>query len=169
MMVFSIKKGKHYSNNLIHKILLPFNYKNKVSYYVTFDESCIYKDETNDRFDVNKLFGFSIGFHHKNSHRFGWNCLDGKIHIYSYSYINGERIINEICTVNTNKEYKFIIHINGSKCLFTIIDEHHNLYQRIISIPIKSIFGYSLWPYFGGNKTAPHKMTIELGETDDSF
>ena len=165
-MIFTIRKGKHFSNHWFYKLFSSVNIDDRKSYYITFKDTAIYTDETPDRFDVNKLFGFSIGLHHKNSYRFGWNCLENKIHIYAYCYVNGERVIKDICVVDTNAEYKFIIKLNKGKCIFSVIDSTYKLNLSIIDIPTKKVFGYELWPYFGGNKTAPQKIDIELIKND---
>ena len=163
-MIFKIKKGNHYSNRFLFKILNLFNGNPRMSNYVIFDDTAIYVDETIDKFDVNKLFGFSIGFHHNNSYRFGWNSFDGKIHIYAYAYVNKKRIIDEICVIESNKEYVLTINLKSDKCLFSVIDENDNIKQMVIDSPHKNIIGYKLWPYFGGNKTAPKKISINLFE-----
>jgi len=90
--------------------------------------------------------------------------LDGKIHIYAYSYANTKRIIQDICVVEKDKEYKFIIKIKSGRAIFTVIDREYNLKQAIQPAPRNRLFGYHLWPYFGGNKTAPKDIFIELNE-----
>ena len=165
-MIFTIKKGRHYSNGLLYKIFSFINYNSKMSYNVKFNKTDIYVDNTPDKFDVNKLFGFSLGLHHRNSHRFGWNCLDGKVYLYSYSYVNGKRIINEICSVNLDEEYKCIIKVKDKKCIFSVISPRYEIKQKIIDIPNRLILGYVLWPYFGGNKTAPQNISIELSKNE---
>ncbi len=162
-MIFKIKKDHHYSNQFIHKLINFFHNSDRMSYYCTFTDS-LYTDTTVDRFDVNKLFGFSIGMHHVNSYRFGWNVLDDKIHIYAYSYVNKQRLIDEICVVEKDKEYKFIIKINKGKTYFSVIDEEYNIKQAVQSASLTNFFGYRLWAYFGGNKTAPKDIFIELIE-----
>jgi hypothetical protein len=161
-MIFKIKKNKHYSNCLIYKLKNIFNRFNRASYIVTFNETAIYDDTTIDKHDVNKLFGFSNGLHHKNSNRFGWNCLDGKIHIYAYSYLNGDRIIDYICNIGINNQYKFIISNKNNNAIFTVIDSESNITQVIQKTSNNSFLRYNLWPYFGGNKTAPKDIFIEL-------
>lgn len=163
-MIYTINKRFHFSNRFIHKILSFINEKKRMSYKVTFNETCIYEDKTDDRFDINKLFGFSNGMHHTNSYRFGWNCLDNKIHVYSYCYIDGKRISNEIGVVNINEQHIFTIYVNHDECVFTVIDDNDKIQQDIIKITNRKIFGYRLWPYFGGNKTAPKKIKIDLEE-----
>jgi|ERR1035437_1302435 hypothetical protein len=162
-MIFKIKKGRHFSNQLIHKLVSSFHNSDRLSYYCIFTDT-LYTDTTVDRFDVNKLFGFSIGMHHVNSYRFGWNVLDDKIHIYAYSYINSQCVIDEICIIEKDKEYKFIIKINNGKAFFSVIDEEYCIKQVIQSAPLNKFIGYHLWPYFGGNKTPPKDIFIELIE-----
>ncbi len=168
-MVFSIKKGNHFSNRFIHKILSFFNINRKMIYMIKFDESALYSDDTLDRYDVNKLFGFSIGMHHNNSYRFGWNCLNNEIHIYAYLYVEGKRIINEIGVIKINETHKFIIYLNGSKCIFSVTDSKLNLKQVIFNVKNKKVFGYNLWPYFGGNKTATQNINIEMTKIITSY
>ena len=163
-MIFNIKKGRHYSGSFFYKILHLLNFKSRMSYYIYFDDSCLYNDETSHKYDVNKLFGFSIWYHHENSYRIGWNSLNNKINLYAYSYINGERIIQNLCVVETNQEYKCIININNSKVIFTVIDSESNINQVIQPITPKKVIGYKLWPYFGGTQIASHNMVIELTE-----
>lgn len=163
-MIFKIKKGRHYSNGFIHKLMNFFHNNDRMSYFCTFNDSAIYTDTTQDKYDVNKLFGFSIGQHHINSYRFGWNVLDNQIHIYAYSYINAKRVIQEICVIEKDKTYKFIIKVKDGKAVFTVIDGNYNLKQAIQPALKNRHFGYQLWPYFGGNKTAPKDIFIELIE-----
>lgn len=161
-MIYQINKGSHFSNNLLHKILSFFNYKDRMSCYITFNETSLYEEELDT--NINKLFGFSIGFHRRNSYRFGWKCINGKIHIYSYSYVKGVKIVKEIMIVNINEEYRYIIRINKRKCIFTIIDSEYKIHQSITDIPSKTIFGYCLWPCIASNKVSPQKINIELTE-----
>jgi hypothetical protein len=134
-----------------------------MEYYVTFNHDCIYIDNTVDMFDVNKLFGFSIGLHHDDSHRFGWNVVDGSIQIYAYSYVDKKRVIKEMCGIEPSKEYKFNIVRKNSKVMFNVFDTDGLIISQVtIPINTKKILGYKLWPYFGGNKLAPHTMHITL-------
>lgn len=161
-MIFKIKKGHHYSNNFIFKLVNLFHTSDRMAYTILFNETNKYIDETVDKFDVNKLIGYSKGLHHKNSYRFGWNCLNDKIHIYGYSYINGVRVIDEICEVDIDKEYTLLIRTKNGKVIYTVIDSEYQMKQAVQKITTKKIFGYNLWPYFGGNKTSPKNMLIEL-------
>jgi len=164
-MIFTIKKGKHYSNNWFYKLTHLFNFKQELKFKVKFDESCLYNFQDEDKHDINKLFGFSIGFHHKNSLRFGWNVVDNKIIIYYYNYIDGKRINEVFVSCNVNEELLFeITNPFYNEYNFTITDLKNGT-SRWAGFNIKgSLFSlkYNLWPYFGGNKTAPHNIKIEL-------
>ena len=160
-MNFLIKKKRHYSNNLLYKLFNFFNFKNILSFKVTFDSSVEYNDDSIDRLDINKLFGFSCGFHHKNSARFGWNFLNNKIFIYSYCYVNGERKTTYLTTILPNTECIFTIEDHNSYYLFTIIDKAKVIESKTTKDKKHSI-GYKLWPYFGGNKVAPHNMKFKF-------
>lgn len=175
-MIFKIKSGNHYSNGFIYKIFHMLNFSNDMEYYVTFDKDSTYVDTTDHKFDVNKLFGFSIGYHHNNSHRFGWNVIDGKIHIQSYSYINKIRIIKDICVIKPETKYKFTIFTNdpGTNVTFTVVTAVDGVYSEMevgsVTIPTncrggsEMVFGYKLWPYFGGTKVAPQEINILLNK-----
>lgn len=81
-----------------------------------FSESCFYKFNDADQYDVNKLFGFSIGQHHNNSFRFGWrpNSDLSKMEIVGYEYLNKLRIPTlPICEVKVGKWYGYEIRYNA--------------------------------------------------------
>lgn len=161
-MIFKIKKGHHYSNKLLYKLFKLINTKKELSYFVKFDESAMYIDDTEDKLDVHKLFGFSNGLRHNNSYRFGWNYLKGKIQIYGYTYLDGKRIIKEIGSVDINKTYLFTISVNYGILSYQIMDTDSNRQEHMMLITKRKVFGYTLWPYFGGNKTAPNNIFINL-------
>ena len=72
-----IKKNTHYARplQLLKKLLcIRICKSRKMSCEVVFTESCRY-NVGKDQSDINKLFGFSIGMHHKNSVRVGWRYV----------------------------------------------------------------------------------------------
>ena len=164
-MIITIKKGKHYSNGFIYKILNFFNFKNKLEYIVEFDDSALYKIEGIDKYDINKLFGFSSGLHHKNSARFGWVVVEKEIFIYSYCYIDKKRVSQFITKINYNGRYKFSILDVDSEYVFTVsnIDTKESRHLTQEKGSQKTFrFGYKLWQYFGGNLKSPENITISL-------
>ena len=65
---------------------------------------------TDDHLDVNKLFGMSYGFHHKNSARFGWrwDLEKNLVEILGYTYVNGVRSHRHICFVHPWMKYTYL-------------------------------------------------------------
>lgn len=154
---YTILKGQHFSGHSTFKI---FN-KNKMAFKVKFDSSAIYQTlDVDNQYDVNKLYGFSEGNdHHKNSARIGWAWNLNALRLYAYVYVNGERKIKEITNVAIGPEIVCEILILKSEYSFTI-NKTTVAVVRFISGP--AIAGYCLYPYFGGNETAPHDTFIDI-------
>ena len=166
MKQYHIKKHRHYASGL--NIGLTFS--NTVKYRCKFDKSCLYYIPDNDKYDINKLCGFSTTwFHHKQSARVGWRCVDGEtIEILTYSYNSGVREQHEtdiLGIVMPDEEFEVSIFDNEDSYIynFEIIGERFSK-MRCIDKKEKDWFPfhYLLYPYFGGNKTAPHDMIINL-------
>lgn len=157
---YVIKEGKHYSGLRIRPF---FDKKKKICYEVVFNESCLYGFGDEDEFAINKLFGFSAGLHHKNSARFGWRADGNEIEISSYCYKNKKRNIKTIRNVEIDKIYIFSIENAGTNYEFKIMTDLGNIigYAGISKLDTVK-FGYELFPYFGGDKTAPHKIEIHM-------
>ena len=162
-MIFTIKKNQHYSDQLFYKLCNFLNIVKVRHWSVCFDESCKYDLAGPDQFDVNKLFGFSIGFnHHQESIRFGWRSFGQEIELSAYAYISGKRTIETICTVPLNTQVDLFLAVESSNYRWTVFTR--NSLYRETKIPKGEPFsvGYSLWPYFGGNQSAPHDMEIKI-------
>lgn len=74
---------------------------------------------------------------------------------------NKSRNIETICFVDLNKSYTYSIETTKIEHKLTITSESNIIGQRTLDIGGK-IFGYFLKPFFGGNRTAPHDMTINF-------
>lgn len=163
-MTFRIPAGRHRALPL----RLGFWWRrNSFTWVVRFTDNCRYDLGNDDQLDTNKLVG--IGYlpgHHKDSARFGWRYdkMKGQIEIMAYCYVNGQRKIQSLCFCEIGKEYvlqlKMLInsyymavHERGETPIIGSdwIDHNHNKH-----------FKYRLGVYFGGNRRAPHTMTIEL-------
>ena len=160
-----IRKGRHYP---FVPFALPFCVrKNKIASRRTnfmFTDSCMYDLQDEDQWDVNKLFGFSIGHHKKRtSFRFGWRPIlsENKIEIVAYEYHGGIRQVTKpIGVVELNTWYRCVIfyipHHQQTNYIFgdlSFTTDYFNLNK-------KHGLGYTLGIYFGGNEKAPHKITI---------
>lgn len=129
-----------------------------MEYEVTFTDSCRYEIDT-DQSDINKLFG--VGYfphHHKNSVRFGWRWYNDRLEVLAYWYQKGVRSSSYICDVELNTPTVFRIDILRDVHILTVMG---NPVKTDILVPGRW-FGYFLRPYFGGNRVAPHNITIKL-------
>jgi hypothetical protein len=149
----TIKKGTHSPFRFPVIVTSP-----EIVRVVQFTPSCRY-DIGNDQSDINKLFG--VGYfphHHRNSIRFGWRYdqASDMIEILAYWYAQKERLWESM---------KFVA--IGSKNVFVMRrhEDMHELFigkdRLIIDMPACEV-GYLLQPYFGGNRTAPHDITINI-------
>jgi len=161
----TIKKGTH-SPLKLPKFIFSGN-GTMLFYDIEFTESCRYDLGTEDQLDINKLFG--IGYfphHHKNSIRFGWryDTTIQKMEILTYWYRNGVRNYEHICHVEIGVPYVYSIHCFENRQELSIYGKNDNsrFFQKHTTyVPSKEI-GYILRPYFGGNRKAPHNMTIKI-------
>jgi len=157
---FIIKESKHSSG--IH--FVPHLGVKRMDKTITFTDSCKY---TSANKDWNKLFGFSYGHHHNTSFRIGWRFRNNKFETCLYFYINGERKERRLEYVTTDVEYRFIITVHDTKVTITYGVNGKELKSYDVRIEkINKKAGYYLFPYFGGQEVAPHKMLIKVKDND---
>ena len=167
-MIFTIHHKKHRPS--FFQALLQFGLKigDESQRKVCFYSSCKYDlNGIEDDADVNKLFGF--GFypgHQKHSARFGWfydNDAE-RIVLMAYCYVNGKRVSEYICEVQTNRIYYLKIITGANSYSFWVKDEQMDLLavETIFHDGKRRWFGYNLGLFFGGNNKAPHKMKIKI-------
>lgn len=171
-MIIRIHKGDHWPG-LITRIrqagilLQPWMERD-----VVFGETAAYDLGGTDDDDVNKLFGFGYinGAHHKDSARFGWNYNDsnGRIRLFAYCYVNGMRIIQELCEILSHNKVRLMINLyKGNKYIFTVHDGYEN--WKVIGVAEVGFTHNKKWKYklgcfFGGNNPAPHDITIKISK-----
>lgn len=127
-----------------------------------FDSSCVYKNRIpENQHDINKLLGFSdCSSHHQvQSARFGWNWLNDSLRIYAYTYVNAERVAQELGTVELGSVNSFKIAIEKDTYIFTL-----NGKETVTPRGCSGGTGvaYKLLPYFGGDEVAPKKINIKI-------
>ena len=165
MIKIRIKKGRHYP--YLIPIMFPFcvkkNRTNFRSAMFKFTDSCMFNLYDEDQWDVNKLFGFSIGHHHnRSSFRFGWRPIlsENKIEIVAYEYHDGFRMKTmPICRIELNEWHRFSLSYNNetNKSYYFVNDE---CFTNKVKLEKKSGLGYTLGVYFGGNEKAPQDIII---------
>jgi hypothetical protein len=167
-MTFTFHKGTHRAWPLywLHWWLLLIN-PVTIGRRVTFSFSAKYNLHDDDQADHNKLFGISYSLSpHRNSARFGWRFDPGKSKfiLSAYCYLNGERIMEDLCEVVAGRKYDCVLMITSSEYLFHVkqVDNGNVFARTAISKGHRKKNGYLLGPYFGGNRVAPNKMTIQM-------
>lgn len=136
----------------------------ELNFIVKFDSTAIYSTvNSENQFDINKLYGFSDNNsdHQQFSARFGWRWSDNALHIFGYVYNKGIRIFKELGTINTGTENNCSIKVTPKSYIFLLNGIVDSLPR--MSTTVKAT-GYKLYPYFGGDETAPHDIYIQIKE-----
>lgn len=161
-MFYTIKKGKHRAWPL--RLGLFFK-RSAIRRTVMFGEGCAYWLEGLDMLDTNKLFGLAFlpeGVH-KESARFGWRYDNAKsIVLSAYCYVNNERIIKELCKVPLYKKITCALYIQKGNYVFDVLIDGKPTANELVPKFHDRAWAYRLGVYFGGNKTAPQQIKIEL-------
>ena len=157
---YGIFKGKQYSD----KNGIVGVKTSNMSFTVKFDSSAIYTTANpENQTDINKLFGFSDNnqMHHQYSARFGWRWSDHALRLFAYTYNAGERSFKELGTVKPGAETDCSIAVSDDTYTFSLNGIKTTM-PRASTTPEAE--GYRLYPYFGGDETAPHDIFIWLKE-----
>lgn len=166
-----IKKGRHYGHPFPIPMLLFGKSLNK-RVVVCFGESARY-DLGDDQSDINKLFGFSYGFHHNNSDRIGWRYIQksDQVEILLYSYVDKKRIKRHIAYMDIGVAYdvKLSVELKYPGKNRRVRVDIYNLESKEVPFIYITHFSYeqvwyyikyTLGLYFGGNRKAPHNIII---------
>lgn len=157
--IYTIKEGKHRST-----IGLRSQTSDNLLFECKFDESAVYesKDPVN-QYDINKLYGFSDcnSHHQKNSARFGWRYVNGEIEIHAYVYNDGVRVSKYITSVQPNERHLYHLLIEKDSYRFSV--DMTSIHMPRTNKCEKGLY-YKLFPYFGGDESAPHDIKILIKE-----
>jgi hypothetical protein len=158
---FTISKGNHYSTP--RKFGLVWN--DSIRFQALFDSSAEYELNDGDQKDTNKLFGASdcSSVHTENSARFGWRWNEGKVQIMALVHRAGKLIIQPIgfAEIGIPDHYEIKLSDDHWSYLFTFKGNTVTVPRGCSSSEMR---GYQLYPYFGGNKSAPHEIRIKIEE-----
>lgn len=129
-----------------------------------FDESAVYAtvDPANQE-DINKLYGFSdcSSHHHTNSARFGWRWFEGAVQIFAYIYADGERMWAYLGDARIGEPARYALYADGAEYVFEFGGETARMPRGCAG---DGGVKYRLYPYFGGDETAPHDISIRITE-----
>lgn len=153
---YTIKAGQHSADLNYYKVVDV----SELKFIVRFDSSAIYNSGLKEnQYDINKLYGFSDNKanHHQFSARIGWRWSDNALRLFAYVYNDAAVISKELGIVSIGADINCSIKITGSQYLFSV-----NKYYEVLPRASKTSSGkgYQLYPYFGGDETAPHDVNI---------
>lgn len=157
---FLIPQGQHFATGNAYKSVEIKEQK----FTVKFDSSAIYQTSSADnQLDINKLYGFADNNqnHQQFSARFGWRWSANALRLFAYVYNNGSRDSKELGTVSIGEENNCSIKVTPTAYIFTLNNKVDSLPR--LSTTANAV-GYQLYPYFGGDETAPHAIRIWLRE-----
>jgi hypothetical protein len=153
---YTIAKGQQYCDK---STFVPVKLS-ELSFKVKFDSSAIYQTTAPaNQSDINKLYGFSDNNtdHHHYSARIGWRWSDNALHLFAYVYNNGVMSFKEMGKATIGVENSCSIKVSGNQYIFILNGTETKMPRESTT---EMAEGYKLWPYFGGNETAPHDIYI---------
>lgn len=163
-MTLTIKKGRHYSQ-WWKTFAIWFN-KTEVKRLFFFRPDCKYDLMSDDQTDHNKLFGIGYFWNKNESARIGWrwDTDSSKFILSGYTHVNGDIFFKDICEVSAHESLQGIIRILPAYYEFEILTEDGGVQLGRVTISKKHTkkLGYAMGFYFGGNRTAPHDMSIDI-------
>jgi hypothetical protein len=158
---YFIPKGQHYATDNNLKVVKV----QQMQFMAIFDSSCIYTSRlAENQLDINKLYGFSDcgSTHQVNSARIGWRWNGSAIELLAYCYVNSGRKSQLLGTVAINQPATLAIQVSAGQYIFACNGKTITL-PRHCSGNVAE--GYQLYPYFGGDETAPHDIRLSIKET----
>ena len=156
---YIIAAAGHYAAGNVYK---PISNQSEMRFMAWFDSSCIYTNaDQGNLTDINKLYGFGDcnAGHQESSARFGWNWNGKAIAIYAYCYSNNKREWKLLGSVQPGQPSDMSIKVLPNQYIFRFNNKTETM-ERSCSTDL--IEGYQLYPYFGGDETAPHEMKIYI-------
>lgn len=161
---YIIHSGDHYSKPYKE---FPFMGE-RIDISVRFDDSAKYDftgDAIPDQQDTNKLFGFADckGSHLQNSARLGWRYYQGQLEILGFTHRGGKFYVEPITAIQMNQIYRASISLSTDRRQY-IYEFNGVKVSMDRGCQDEDAIGYYLYPYFGGNQTAPHDVTINVDE-----
>lgn len=159
---YIIDKGEHYSHRAgLPRRLVSLTDGRHMRFDAYFTNSCLYEVMDDD---VHKLYGFTDAnsLVHDNSARFGWRHNgNGRIEIFAYWYADGVRGIYKLGETDPYTQDRYEIWARDGQYNFSfnnlqfITKRDHSMEKGI---------RVRLFPYFGGNRPAPHSIKIFIRE-----
>ena len=153
---FTIREGKHRSTSALN-----YSKDTVFGWDIEFDSSDIYKTvDSLNQLDINKLIGWSdcSTSHMENSIRFGWRWLNDSLEIHWFKHERGEFSFDLIKRVSICEEHYYEMIISTWDYKLSV----DGTYVHVPKNCPDDYRRYQLYPYFGGDEPAPHKIQIKI-------
>jgi hypothetical protein len=153
---FTIKKGEHRSTRALN-----YSKDTMFGWNIEFDSSAIYKTvDSLNQYDINKLIGWSdCGTDHmENSIRFGWRWLNDSLEIHWFKHEHGKFSFDLIKRVSLCEEHYYELTIYRWDYKLAVDGTYVYIPRNCPSDKRR----YQLFPYFGGDESAPHDIHIKI-------
>ena len=153
---YIIKEGRHRST-----VAYNTSFDTVFNWSIIFDSSAIYitQDPVN-QYAINKLIGWSDcnSNHMDYSIRFGWRWLNDSLEIHWFRHQHGNFEFSKIKSVSLCEPHEYYLDFTDTEYSLCI-DETCVYLDRTCPGTFKK---YKLYPYFGGQETAPHDIKIRI-------
>ncbi len=167
-MNFKFHKGKHRARPFHWLCWWPLLINpTSISRRVRFTDASRYLLDNGDQEDRIKLYGISFSWSpHRNSARFTcwYDSLNDLWTITAYCYLNGERIMEDLCSIPPNVDFDLHLLISTEDYIFRVQQVYDATVKRTthISKGHRRRNCYLLGPFFGGNRPAPRTLKLDL-------
>lgn len=157
---YIIDSGEHFC----HPNNLEVTLKNEFLFKVIFDSSAIYQTiDPQNQADINKLYGFSDcnAQHLVNSARIGWRWYQNELQLLAFVHRNG--------VMQPGLFIKSIAIGSVINCRITCLPDTYQFEVNGVEVEApracsERAAAYRLYPYFGGDETAPHSVKVMIDE-----
>lgn len=173
-MEFLIRKGHHYSLDTMVKL---YALTTEFDWVIKFSKECWYDEKDTKIIGYNKLRGITFGTHQEtwfgkymltkwavNSALIAWmpdfrDENKERINLYLYYDRDGKEYRKLFTSVKVEEPFTVKYAVKHNEVEITLNGNKYYMYPKTW---LK--FGYHLWPYFGGECTAPHDMVIYIDD-----
>ncbi len=161
--VYRIRKGEHFADGTLN--VNQWFIGKKLRFQARFDPSNAYTLPPGDQADSNKLFGFSdCGQYAGNSSaRIGWRWYRNRLEITAVAHYEGTWHLHEILGIaDFNRIHDFEIELSPDRAHYRFRYDQGPPVEMKRDCDSPILWGYVLYPYFGGNLPAPHDMQVSV-------
>lgn len=162
-MTYTIKSGHHGASGLHCKL----NRDRTMIKIVQMTRSTFYVPRNDDDLDISKITGFSGFLPGRTSVRLGWRCTgntdEGCVELWAYYHIRGQHIECLLGQIRCGDVVTAILRDYGKRYAVRVENAATGeVFSHTIDKPWTFPWGWTHYPWFGGDNTAPRDMVIKV-------